>query len=215
MEQSSRGLFLTVEGVEGVGKSTNIDFIADKLKAADIPFVLTREPGGTPLAEGVRELLLQRRQESVSENTELLLMFAARAQHIDQVIEPALNDGCWVVCDRFTDATYAYQGGGRGVPVNKIADLERWVQGDLRPDFTVLLDAPVELGLRRARQRAELDRFEQETLGFFESVRDAYLAMAKAEPGRYRLIDASQPLEGVQHDLSVVLDYMISRFMAA
>jgi dTMP kinase len=215
MEQSNRGVFLTVEGVEGVGKSTNIEFIADKLKAADIPFVLTREPGGTPLAEDMRKLLLQRRQESVSENAELLLMFAARAQHIDQVIEPALNDGCWVVCDRFTDATYAYQGGGRGVPVNKIADLERWVQGDLRPDFTVLLDAPVELGLRRARQRAELDRFEQETLGFFESVRDAYLAMAGADPGRYRLIDASQSLEGVQQDLSVVLDYMISRFMAA
>jgi dTMP kinase len=177
--------------------------------------VLTREPGGTPLAEAMRELLLQRRQESVSENAELLLMFAARAQHIDQVIEPALSDGCWVVCDRFTDATYAYQGGGRGVPVNKIADLERWVQGDLRPDFTVLLDAPVELGLRRARQRAELDRFEQETLGFFESVRGAYLAMAEADPGRYRLIDASQPLESVQQDLSVVLDYMISRFLAA
>ena len=215
MEQSNRGVFLTVEGGEGVGKSTNIDFIADKLKAADIPFVLTREPGGTPLAEGMRELLLQRREESVSENAELLLMFAARAQHIDQVIEPALSDGCWVVCDRFTDATYAYQGGGRGVPVNKIADLERWVQGDLRPDFTVLLDAPVELGLRRARQRAELDRFEQETLGFFESVRGAYLAMAEADPGRYRLIDASQPLESVQQDLSVVLDYMINRFLAA
>lgn len=215
MEQSNRGVFLTVEGIEGVGKSTNIDFIADKLKAADIPFVLTREPGGTPLAEDIRALLLQRRQESVSENTELLLMFAARAQHIDQVIEPALDDGCWVVCDRFTDATYAYQGGGRGVPVNKIADLERWVQGDLRPDFTVLLDAPVELGLRRARQRAELDRFEQETLEFFEHVRGAYRAMAEADPGRYRLIDASQPLEGVQQDLSVVLDYMISRFLAA
>jgi dTMP kinase len=215
MEQSNRGVFLTVEGGEGVGKSTNIDFIADKLKAAGISFVLTREPGGTPLAEDMRKLLLQRRQESVSENAELLLMFAARAQHIDQVIEPALSDGCWVVCDRFTDATYAYQGGGRGVPVNKIADLERWVQGDLRPDFTVLLDAPVELGLRRARQRAELDRFEQETLGFFENVRAAYLAMAEADPGRFRLIDASQPLEGVQQDLSVVLDYMISRFLAA
>jgi dTMP kinase len=215
MAYNSRGLFLTVEGVEGVGKSTNIDFIADKLKAADIPFVLTREPGGTPLAEDVRELLLQRRQESVSENTELLLMFAARAQHIDQVIEPALSDGSWVVCDRFTDATYAYQGGGRGVPVNKIADLERWVQGDLRPDFTVLLDAPVELGLRRARQRAELDRFEQETMGFFESVRGAYLSMAKADPERYRLIDASQSLDSVQQDLSVVLDYMISRFLSA
>lgn len=215
MEQFNRGIFLTVEGVEGVGKSTNIDFIADKLKAADIPFVLTREPGGTPLAEDIRQLLLQRRKEVVSENAELLLMFASRAQHIDQVIEPALNDGCWVVCDRFTDATYAYQGGGRGIAVNKIADLERWVQGDLRPDLTILLDAPVELGLTRARQRADLDRFEQETMEFFEDVRRSYLEMAKAEPVRYRQIDASQPLENVQQDLSVVLDYMISRYQAS
>ncbi len=214
MQQNSRGIFITVEGVEGVGKSTNIAFITEKLNQAGIAYVVTREPGGTPLAEDIRLLLLQKRKESVSESTELLLMFAARAQHISQVIEPALNDGCWVVCDRFTDATYAYQGGGRGIAQDKIASLEHLVQGTLRPDYTVLLDAPVELGLRRARARAELDRFEQETMQFFDHVRAAYLAMADQMPQRYRVIDASQTLECVQQDISVVLDYMISRHQA-
>lgn len=214
MEKTGRGYFISVEGVEGVGKSTNIAYVADKLRQAQIPFVMTREPGGTPMAEDIRQVLLQRREENVSEDAELLLMFAARAQHLFQVIIPALDDGCWVVCDRFTDATYAYQGGGRGIPMNKIADLENWVQGDLRPDFTILLDADVETGLKRARQRAELDRFEQETMDFFERVRNAYLDMAANNPERFRLIDASQPLEAVQQDLSVVLDYMINRFKA-
>lgn len=215
MRESKRGYFLTVEGVEGVGKSTNIAFIADRLQQAKIPYILTREPGGTPLAEDIRQLLLARRQEKVSENTELLLMFAARAQHISQVIEPALDDGSWVVCDRFTDATYAYQGGGRGVSSGKIASLEKLVQGELCPDFTILLDAPVELGLRRARERAQLDRFEQETLEFFDKVRNRYLEMAAANSGRFRVIDANQSLDHVQQDLSVVLDYMVSRFLAA
>ena len=214
MEKTGRGYFITVEGVEGVGKSTNIACVADKLRQAQIPFVMTREPGGTPMAEDIRQVLLQRREENVSEDAELLLMFAARAQHLFQVILPALDDGCWVVCDRFTDATYAYQGGGRGIPMNKIADLENWVQGDLRPDFTILLDADVETGLKRARQRADLDRFEQETMGFFERVRNTYLEMAANNPERFRLIDASQPLDAVQQDLSVVLDYMINRFKA-
>jgi len=214
MQESNRGYFLTVEGVEGVGKSTNIAFIADRLEQAKIPFIVTREPGGTPLAEDIRQLLLARRQEKVSENTELLLMFAARAQHISQVIEPALDDGSWVVCDRFTDATYAYQGGGRGVSTGKIASLEKLVQGELCPDFTILLDAPVELGLKRARERAELDRFEQETLEFFDKVRNSYLEMAAANSERFRVIDANQPLDHVQQDLSVVLDYMVSRFLA-
>ena len=214
MEKTGRGYFISVEGVEGVGKSTNIAYVADKLRQAQIPFVMTREPGGTPMAEDIRQVLLQRREENVSEDAELLLMFAARAQHLFQVIIPALDDGCWVVCDRFTDATYAYQGGGRGIPMNKIADLENWVQGDLRPDFTILLDADVETGLKRARQRAELDRFEQETMDFFERVRNAYLDMAANNPERFRLIDASQPLDAVQQDLSVVLDYMINRFKA-
>ncbi len=207
---SSRGLFITIEGGEGVGKSTNIDFIAQRLKGQNIPFILTREPGGTPLAEDIRQLLLTPRDESVAENTELLLMFAARAQHIAEVIEPALARGQWVICDRFTDATFAYQGGGRGIPMNKIADLEQWVQGDLRPDFTVLLDASVEVGMSRATKRGALDRFEQEQKDFFESVRDAYLSMAKQHPSRYRVVDASKALDQVQESLLAVVDEMIA-----
>ncbi|MCP3906789.1 MAG: dTMP kinase [Oceanicoccus sp.] len=208
---SNRGLFITIEGGEGVGKSTNIDFIARRLKQQAIPFILTREPGGTPLAEDIRQLLLTPREEGVAENTELLLMFAARAQHIAEVIEPALARGEWVVCDRFTDATFAYQGGGRGIPMAKIADLEQWVQGDLRPDFTVLLDAPVEVGMSRASQRGALDRFEQEQKVFFESVREAYLAMSEKHASRYRVVDASQTLDRVQESLSTVIDEMIAK----
>ena len=208
---SNRGLFITIEGGEGVGKSTNIDFIARRLKQQAIPFILTREPGGTPLAEDIRQLLLTPREEGVAENTELLLMFAARAQHIAEVIEPALARGEWVVCDRFTDATFAYQGGGRGIPMAKIADLEQWVQGDLRPDFTVLLDAPVEVGMSRASQRGALDRFEQEQKVFFESVREAYLAMSEKHASRYRVVVASQTLDRVQESLSTVIDEMIAK----
>ncbi len=200
-----RGLFITIEGGEGVGKSTNIEFIASTLKQAGIAFILTREPGGTPLAEEIRQLLLSPRDENVAENTELLLMFAARAQHIAEVIEPALARGDWVICDRFTDATFAYQGGGRGVPMQKIADLEQWVQGELRPDYTLLFDAPVEVGLQRAADRGELDRFEQEQQLFFRGVRQAYLDLALKHANRYRVIDAAQPLVEVQSALSGVL----------
>lgn len=207
---STRGLFITIEGGEGVGKSTNIDFIAQRLQRQSIPFILTREPGGTPLAEDIRQLLLTPRDEAVAENTELLLMFAARAQHIGEVIEPALAKGQWVVCDRFTDATFAYQGGGRAIPMAKIADLEQWVQGDLRPDFTVLLDAAVEVGMSRASERGALDRFEQEQQNFFENVRAAYLNLAKQHSHRYRVIDASQPLAQVQQSLLTVIDEMIA-----
>ena len=207
---STRGLFITIEGGEGVGKSTNIDFIAQRLKQQGTPFILTREPGGTPLAEDIRQLLLTPRDESVAENTELLLMFAARAQHIATVIEPALARGEWVVCDRFTDATFAYQGGGRGIPMTKIADLEQWVQGDLRPDFTVLLDASVDIGMSRASKRGALDRFEQEQKDFFEKVRAAYLAMAEQHSNRYRVVDASLSLEQVQESLLTVIDEMIA-----
>lgn len=207
---STRGLFITIEGGEGVGKSTNIDFIAQRLKRQGISFILTREPGGTPLAEDIRQLLLTPRDEGVAENTELLLMFAARAQHIAEVIEPALAKGQWVVCDRFTDATFAYQGGGRGIPMTKIADLEQWVQGDLRPDFTVLLDASVEVGMSRASKRGALDRFEQEQITFFESVRAAYLSLAEQYPDRYRVIDAAQALAQVQESLVTVIDEMIA-----
>lgn len=210
MTDVNRGIFLTIEGGEGVGKSTNIQFIAETLEQAGVEFILTREPGGTPLAEDIRQLLLTPREESVAENTELLLMFAARAQHIAQVIEPALAAGKWVVCDRFTDATFAYQGGGRGISMQKIADLEQWVQGDLRPDFTLLLDADIKIGMARANKRGALDRFEQEQQQFFENVRAAYLAMAKQFSQRYRVIDAAQSLEQVQVELSQVLVEILS-----
>ena len=209
---SSRGLFVTIEGGEGVGKSTNIAFIADQLQQANIPFVLTREPGGTELAEDIRQLLLAPRDEAVAENTELLLMFAARAQHIAEVIEPALARGQWVVCDRFTDATFAYQGGGRGIGADKIADLEQWVQGDLRPDYTLLLDAPVDIGLARANKRGELDRFEREQALFFDRVRTTYLSLAAKHKERYRVIDASQNLAAVQLCLVDIVNEIIDRF---
>lgn len=211
MGSNQRGMFITVEGVEGVGKSTNMAFIAEQLSQAGIAFITTREPGGTPLAEDIRGLLLQPREEAVSENTELLLMFAARAQHLSEVILPALKQGQWVLCDRFTDATYAYQGGGRGIPVSKIADLENWVQGELRPDVTILLDASIEVGMTRANKRGALDRFEQEKTQFFEDVRNCYLSMAK-QNSRYRLVDASQDLVKVQESIKLVIDELIELY---
>jgi len=211
MSSSQRGVFITVEGVEGVGKSTNMAFIAERLEQANIPFITTREPGGTPLAEDVRSLLLEPRQEVVAENTELLLMFAARAQHLGEVILPALEKGQWVLCDRFTDATYAYQGGGRGISVNKIADLENWVQGKVRPDLTILLDAPIDIGMARANKRGALDRFEQEKRQFFENVRNCYLTMAE-EYSRYRLVDASQDLANVQESIKLIVDEAIELY---
>lgn len=200
------GKFITIEGVEGVGKTTNIAFIKTWLEQQGIDYVATREPGGTPLAEDIREILLSPRDELVNEDTELLMMFAARAQHLAEVILPALNRGQWVLCDRFTDATYAYQGGGRGVSMEKITVLENLVQGELRPDLTFLLDLPVALGLDRAKSRSQPDRFEREKLNFFEKVRACYLDRVKATPDRYRIIDASQTLDKVQSDLTVALN---------
>ena len=200
----SRGLFITVEGGEGVGKSTNMSFLETHLCERGIDLVVTREPGGTALGEDVRELLLRPRPEPVTASAELLLMFAARAQHIHQVIEPALAAGRWVLCDRFTDATYAYQGGGRQLPVELIRELEQLVQGALRPDYTLLLDAPVSVGLSRAGDRGQLDRFEQEELEFFERVRATYLQLARESSGRYRIVDASCPLVEVQQQLEDV-----------
>lgn len=208
---STRGFFITVEGGEGVGKSTNIDLIAAELRRSGKSVVLTREPGGTPLAESIRELLLQPGDEPWSVNAELLLMFAARAQHLSRVIKPALAKGQWVICDRFTDATFAYQGGGRGIDEQKIADLEQWVQGDLRPDITLLLDAPVEVGMARAGNRGKLDRFESEQLAFFERVRTSYLQLAQVHHQRYRVIDASQPLERVQQSLLQVVGEFLKK----
>jgi len=194
----SRGLFLTVEGGEGVGKSTNITYLAEQLQQHGVELVVTREPGGTRLAESIRQILLEVRDESVGELTELLLMFAARAQHIEKLIEPALCAGKWVLCDRFTDATYAYQCGGRGVSVAKVRQLEQLVQGELRPDYTLLLDAPIDTGMSRAKERGELDRFEREDREFFQRVRQAYLRMAQESSGRYHVIDASLTLPEVQ-----------------
>ena len=200
-----RGKFLTIEGTEGVGKSTNLAFVHNWLVTRGIDVVVTREPGGTPLAEEVRHLLLAKREEPVDETAELLLVFAARAQHLAQVIKPALERGSWVLSDRFTDATYAYQGGGRQLNKSTIAQLENLVQGKLRPDLTLILDIDVTLGLNRARQRGEFDRFESETIEFFERVRAAYRERAAMAPDRYALVDAGQSLEQVQQNIEKVL----------
>ena len=205
------GLFITLEGPEGAGKSTNREYLAERLRAAGIEVLLTREPGGTPLAERIREVLLAPIDEVMNPDTELLLVFAARAQHLAQVIRPALARGEVVLCDRFTDATYAYQGGGRGLPQARIATLEQFVQGDLRPDLTLVFDLPVDIGLQRAAARGRLDRFEQEQRGFFEAVRQAYLQRARAEPARYRLLDAAQPLAGVQAAIDALLPQLLER----
>ena len=205
----SPGKFITLEGGEGVGKTTNLQYITELLTSRGIDFVVTREPGGTRLAENIRTLLLGDHEEEVSEMTELLLIFAARAQHLSKVIMPALAAGKWVVSDRFTDATYAYQGGGRGLNEQTIAQLEQIVQGDLRPDLTLVLDLAPEIGLERARKRAALDRFEREKLEFFSRVREAYRQRAMLEPKRCILIDASQPLDQVQHDILEALERVL------
>ena len=198
------GKLITLEGGEGVGKTTNLAFIERYFKDRGIPLLRTREPGGTPLGENIRELLLQ--GDAMDLKAELLLVFAARAQHISAVIRPALHEGTWVLSDRFTDASYAYQGGGRGISFQMIETLETWVQETLEPDLTLLLDLPVETGMARARDRGQLDRFELEQLDFFERVRAAYLFRAKAYPARFRRIDASAPLESVQAHIKSHLD---------
>ncbi len=206
----TQGKFITLEGGEGVGKSTNIQFIKEFLQARNIPVISTREPGGTPVAEAIRELLLQQHNESFSKQSELLLMFAARAQHLSQVIQPNLKKGIWVLCDRFTDATYAYQGGGRKLDKDTIAWLENLVQGDFRPDLTLLLDAPIEVGLNRAKARSALDRFESEKIIFFEAVRSVYLDRAQQFPERIKIIKANQTLVDVQKDIVKVLKQIIN-----
>ena len=198
--------FITVEGTEGVGKTTNINFIKSWLRQNEVKFVATREPGGTPLAEEIRDLLLKPRDELVVSSAELLLMFAGRAQHLNKVILPALQADTWVLCDRFTDATYAYQGFGRQMSSELIVQLENIVQGDIRPDLTLLLDIPVEIGLERANDRGDPDRFEQEQQDFFNRVRAGYLSLANENSDRYVVIDASQELQGVQTDIALALD---------
>lgn len=205
------GLFITLEGPEGAGKSTNRDYLATRLREQGIDVLLTREPGGTPLAERVRELLLAPSEEPMAADTELLLVFAARAQHLAQVICPALARGAVVLCDRFTDATYAYQGGGRGLSEARIEVLENFVQDTLRPDLTLVFDLPVEVGLARAAARGRLDRFEQEGQSFFEAVRQTYLRRAALQPQRYYILDAAQSLAGVQQALDNLLPQLLER----
>jgi dTMP kinase len=204
-----KGVFITVEGIEGAGKSSNMPFIRQHLEAAGKALTVTREPGGTHLGEGIRRLLLEGQGEGMMPATELLLMFAARAEHLHRVIQPALDRGHWVLCDRFTDATYAYQGGGRGIPLRHVAELEAFVQGPLRPDLTLLFDIPVSAGLARARSRSDPDRFEQQAVDFFQRVRETYLQLAREHPERYRIIDASRPLDDVRVQLTGILDQFV------
>lgn len=201
----ARGQFITIEGQDGAGKSTNLAVIERLLIDQGISYTKTREPGGTDFGETVRKLILQSNDQAFGDFAELLLMFAARAQHIEEVIEPALSAGQWVLCDRFTDATYAYQGGGRGVSLERIAELEQAVQGELRPNLTVVLDLPVSVGEQRAGERSAADRFEQQQLDFKERVRATYLSIAKQEPGRVKVVDANQPLGEVELSISKVL----------
>lgn len=197
--------FITFEGTEGAGKSSNIEAAAAVLRERGVPVRITREPGGTPLAERIRELLLANGDEPVAGEAELLLIFAARAQHLAQVIRPALAAGEWVLCDRFTDATYAYQGGGRGLPVEQIAQLESLVQDSFRPHATLLFDLPVEQGMSRAGRRGELDRFEREQEAFFNRVRDCYRQRAADEPERFHLIDAGRDLDQVRSQVTGII----------
>ncbi|WP_314387083.1 dTMP kinase [Pseudomonas brenneri] len=206
------GLFITLEGPEGAGKSTNREYLAERLRAEGIEVLLTREPGGTPLAEKIREVLLATGDEVMDPDTELLLVFAARAQHLAQVILPALARGAVVICDRFTDSTYAYQGAGRGLSLERIATLETFVQGDLRPHLTLVFDLPVDVGLARASARGRLDRFELEGRAFFEAVRAAYLQRAAAAPSRYCLLDAAQPLKQVQQAIDALVPKLLELY---
>lgn len=203
------GKFVTFEGVEGAGKSSNLTHAALLLESAGIPVVVTREPGGTALAEEIRRILLEPRTERVTADSELLLIFAARAQHLEEMIRPALTRGAWVLCDRFTDATYAYQGGGRGIDMHAIATLENLVQKGLSPDCTLLFDLPVQQGLARADKRGQLDRFETEASVFFERVRETYLQRSRAEPSRFRLINAGLPLAQVEQQVTLVIEDLI------
>ncbi|MFL0802208.1 MAG: dTMP kinase [Agarilytica sp.] len=206
-----KGKFITLEGTEGVGKSTNLSFIEDKLRQKGVDVVVTREPGGTPLSEELREILLANRDEPFDATAELLVIFAARAQHLNQVILPALSKGQWVLSDRFTDATYAYQGFGRGLSLDHISLLESLVQKNVYPDATFILDIDVELGLQRASNRAELDRFENEKIEFFQKVRAGYAERAAANPDRYHVVDAGKTLPEVQSQITKLVDALFKQ----
>jgi dTMP kinase len=200
------GRFITVEGVEGAGKTTCLDVLRHAIEGRGHVLLITREPGGTPLGEALRELLLGHRHDGMADDTELLLMFAARAEHLQARIEPALAEGRWVLCDRFTDATMAYQGFGRRIDRQRIRELETWVQRGRRPDLTLLLDLPVDVGLERAGRRSAPDRFETQTRAFFERVRAGYLALAAEEPDRFRVIDAARPIDVVRGAVREAVD---------
>lgn len=204
-----QGRFITLEGMEGSGKSCNQSFIAELLRQRGLEVVETREPGGTRLGEELRELLLGHRDDDISPQTELLLMFAARQEHLEKVILPQIQRGAWVLCDRFTDSTFAYQGGGRQLGLERIATLEHWVQGNFRPDATILFDLPYELGLERAGRRSKPDRFETETAEFFDRVRARYLLSARQWPNRYHVIDASQSLQKVREELTRIIEHLV------
>ena len=197
--------FITLDGIDGAGKSTNLTIMKAWFEKHQLPVLFTREPGGTPAGEALREILLNPATQ-VSLRTETLLMFAARQQHLETVILPTLKNGTHVVSDRFTDATFAYQGGGRGVPLQDIATLEHWVQGDFRPDLTLLLDVPLEVSMARINQTREKDRFEQEEAEFFNRVREVYLQRANEQPERYAVIDSSQSLDAVKNQIETALD---------
>ena len=197
--------FITLDGIDGAGKSTNLAVMKAWFEKHKLPVLFTREPGGTPAGEALREILLNPATQ-VSLRTETLLMFAARQQHLETVILPALKNGTHVISDRFTDATFAYQGGGRGVPLQDIATLEHWVQGDFRPDLTLLLDVPLEVSMARINQTREKDRFEQEEVEFFNRVREVYLQRANEQPERYAVIDSSQSLDAVKDQIETTLD---------
>lgn len=200
------GKFITLEGGEGAGKTTCLKHVEKRIKDAGINLCVTREPGGTRTGEKIREILLDRGNFDILDDTELLLMFAARAQHLNELIRPTLAADSWVLCDRFTDATYAYQGGGRQIECARIAELEQWVQQGLKPDLTLLLDLPVEIGLQRAGERSTPDRFESENIAFMERMRSSYLDIARQEPERVKIIDSSQALEDVLLQIDDVMN---------
>lgn len=210
---NKRGYFITLEGIEGVGKSTQQKFIYQYLTDKHISVVTTREPGGTPLANQIRQVLLSHEQEELTREAELLLLFAGRSQHIKYVIEPALAEQ-WVVCDRFTDTTYAYQGSGRGIPMERIAELESWIQGDLRPDLVLVFDAPVDIALKRIQYRGHLDRIENEQADFFERARTGFLNRARQFPQSHHIIDASASMINIQTQIKAILDRLLTQYYA-
>jgi dTMP kinase len=206
-----RGKFITVEGIEGVGKSTNIDVLKTAIESRGLKVLTSREPGGTPMAEKIRDILFEHGDEPMPGNAEMLLMFASRALHVDNLIRPALADGTWVICDRFTDSSRAYQGAGRGIGQDNINTLAEWVHPDLQPDLTILLDAPVETGMGRAEERGEPDRIEMERHDFFSRARDCFLALAEAEPERFVVIDATADIDTVRQAVAAEVNQLLDK----